>query len=167
MVRLMTSYLAQPHEFHLERNSATLVNAITQATYYYSTGTLGASLRVLADLLMLIAIFALLAVTDFLTKWWWLLALGVMLWSAATLSTGLVRNFTLLLTARLLLGIGESASYPAVNKIIVTHFHASQRGRANGRCHCPGCDTCAPLLSPWEVTEPFGHYLGGERGCQY
>jgi len=62
----------------------------------------------------------------------WLLALGVTLWSAATLGTGLVRNFALLLTARLLLGIGESASYPAVNKIIVTHFHASQRGRANG-----------------------------------
>lgn len=62
----------------------------------------------------------------------WLLALGVFVWSVATLSTGLVRNFALLLTARLLLGIGESASYPAVNKIIVTHFHASQRGRANG-----------------------------------
>jgi ACS family D-galactonate transporter-like MFS transporter len=62
----------------------------------------------------------------------WVLALGVMVWSAATLSTGLVRNFALLLTARMLLGIGESASYPAYSKIIVTHFHASQRGRANG-----------------------------------
>jgi MFS transporter, ACS family, D-galactonate transporter len=62
----------------------------------------------------------------------WVLAFGVMIWSAATLSTGLVRSFAVLLAARMLLGIGESASYPAYSKIIVTHFHASQRGRANG-----------------------------------
>jgi len=34
-------------------------------------------------------------------------------------------------------------------------------GRVYGRCHCPGCDTCAALhCSPgrYEMTEPFGHY---------
>jgi MFS transporter, ACS family, D-galactonate transporter len=62
----------------------------------------------------------------------WLLAIGVLLWSVATLSTGLVRGFALLLTARLILGIGESVAYPSYNKIIAKHFHASQRGRANG-----------------------------------
>src|SRR5262249_39962950 len=29
-------------------------------------------------------------------------------------------------------GIGESVSYPSYSKILVKHFHASQRGRANG-----------------------------------
>src|SRR5450432_3724430 len=35
----------------------------------------------------------------------WVLAFGVMIWSAATLSTGLVRSFAVLLAARMLLGI--------------------------------------------------------------
>src|SRR6266404_1645591 len=62
----------------------------------------------------------------------WLLATGVLVWSAATLTTGLVHGFALLLTARLLLGIGESVAYPSYNKIIAKHFQASHRGRANG-----------------------------------
>jgi MFS family permease len=62
----------------------------------------------------------------------WLLALGVLVWSAATLTTGLVHGFALLLTARLVLGIGESVAYPSYNKIIAKHFRASQRGRVNG-----------------------------------
>jgi ACS family D-galactonate transporter-like MFS transporter len=62
----------------------------------------------------------------------WLLAIGVLVWSAATLTTGLVHGFALLLSARLLLGIGESVSYPSCNKIIAKHFLASHRGRANG-----------------------------------
>ena len=62
----------------------------------------------------------------------WLLALGVLVWSAATLTTGLVHGFALLLSARLVLGVGESVAYPSYNKIIAKHFRASQRGRANG-----------------------------------
>jgi ACS family D-galactonate transporter-like MFS transporter len=62
----------------------------------------------------------------------WLLAMGVLVWSAATLTTGLVHGFALLLTARLVLGIGESVAYPSYNKIIAKHFRASHRGRANG-----------------------------------
>jgi ACS family D-galactonate transporter-like MFS transporter len=61
-----------------------------------------------------------------------LLALGVFIWSLATLSTGLMHGFALLLTARLLLGIGESVAYPSYNKIIAKHFSAEHRGRANG-----------------------------------
>ena len=61
-----------------------------------------------------------------------LLALGVFIWSLATLSTGLLHGFALLLTARLLLGIGESVAYPSYIKIIAKHFSAEHRGRANG-----------------------------------
>ena len=61
-----------------------------------------------------------------------LLALGVLLWSLATLGTGLTRGFTMLLSARLILGIGESVAYPSYNKIIAKHFNAEHRGRANG-----------------------------------
>jgi len=61
-----------------------------------------------------------------------LLGLGVFIWSLATLSTGLMHGFALLLAARLLLGIGESVAYPSYNKIIAKHFNAEHRGRANG-----------------------------------
>jgi len=61
----------------------------------------------------------------------WLLALGILLWSAATFGTGLVRGFTLLLAMRLILGVGESVAYPSYSKIISRRFSESQRGRAN------------------------------------
>jgi MFS transporter, ACS family, D-galactonate transporter len=61
----------------------------------------------------------------------WVLALGILLWSAATFGTGLVRGFNLLLAMRLILGIGESVAYPSYSKIISRHFSESQRGRAN------------------------------------
>jgi MFS transporter, ACS family, D-galactonate transporter len=80
----------------------------------------------------------------------WLLALGLFLWSVATLTTGLVPGFTLLLLARLVLGVGESVAYPSYNKIIAKHFHASQRGRANG------------LISVgWAAGPALGTLLGG------
>src|SRR5712664_2077434 len=61
----------------------------------------------------------------------WVLALGILLWSAATFGTGLVHSFTTLLAMRLILGIGESVAYPSYSKIISRHFSESQRGRAN------------------------------------
>src|SRR6202140_5385256 len=61
----------------------------------------------------------------------WVLALGILVWSAATVGTGLVRGFTLLLAMRLTLGIGESVAYPSYSKIISRNFAESQRGRAN------------------------------------
>jgi MFS transporter, ACS family, D-galactonate transporter len=61
----------------------------------------------------------------------WVLALGILVWSAATVGTGLVRGFTLLLAMRLILGIGESVAYPSYSKIISRHFSEAQRGRAN------------------------------------
>src|SRR5712664_3950290 len=59
------------------------------------------------------------------------LALGILLWSAATFGTGFVRGFKLLLALRLILGIGESVAYPSYGKIISRHFSEFQRGRAN------------------------------------
>jgi MFS family permease len=61
----------------------------------------------------------------------WVLALGILAWSAATFGTGLVHGFIALLTMRLILGVGESVAYPSYSKIISRHFSESQRGRAN------------------------------------
>ncbi len=80
----------------------------------------------------------------------WLLAVGVAVWSFATMTTGLVHGFALLLIARLVLGIGESVAYPSYNKIIAKHFQASHRGRANGL-----------ISAGWAGGPALGTLLGG------
>jgi ACS family D-galactonate transporter-like MFS transporter len=80
----------------------------------------------------------------------WVLALGILLWSAATFGTGLVHGFKLLLAMRLILGIGESVAYPSYSKIISRHFSEFQRGRANS------------LISAGQACGPaIGTLLGG------
>lgn len=80
----------------------------------------------------------------------WVLALGILLWSAATFGTGLVSGFKSLLVMRLILGIGESVAYPSYSKIISRHFSESQRGRANS------------LISAGQASGPaVGTLLGG------
>src|SRR5216684_3795445 len=80
----------------------------------------------------------------------WVLALGILLWSAATFGTGLVHSFIMLLAMRLILGIGESVAYPSYSKIISRHFSEYQRGRANS------------LISAGQASGPaFGTLLGG------
>lgn len=80
----------------------------------------------------------------------WVLALGILLWSAATFGTGLVNGFKSLLVMRLILGIGESVAYPSYSKIISRHFSESQRGRANS------------LISAGQASGPaVGTLLGG------
>jgi MFS transporter, ACS family, D-galactonate transporter len=61
----------------------------------------------------------------------WVLALGVLVWSGATFFTGLAHTFAFLLAMRLVLGAGESVSYPAYSKIIASHFPEHYRGRVN------------------------------------
>ena len=60
------------------------------------------------------------------------LALGFLLWSLATAATGFVHGFAMLLVARLLLGVGESVSFPCYSKILAQHLPENQRGFANG-----------------------------------
>ncbi len=61
----------------------------------------------------------------------WMLAAGFFLWSAATLGTGLMHGFLLLLIFRMLLGVGESVVYPSYSKIISLHYREEHRGVAN------------------------------------
>src|SRR5215813_9085679 len=56
------------------------------------------------------------------------LALGFLLWSLATAATGFVHGFAMLLVVRLLLGVGESVSFPCYSKILAQHLPENQRG---------------------------------------
>ena len=60
------------------------------------------------------------------------IAAGYLLWSLATVTTGIVRGFTILLAMRLMLGIGESVAFPSCSKILVRHLPEHHRGFANG-----------------------------------
>jgi MFS family permease len=61
-----------------------------------------------------------------------ILAAGFLLWSLATVTTGLVRGFVLLLVMRLILGIGEAVALPAASKILAQHLPEYHRGFASG-----------------------------------
>jgi len=61
----------------------------------------------------------------------WVYAGGYLVWTIATAMTGFVTGFTMLIAARLLLGLGESAAYPAISRLIVENYPEEKRGTAN------------------------------------
>jgi MFS family permease len=60
-----------------------------------------------------------------------LLAAGILLWAASTLLMGFAGGFLSLLVLRVMLGVGESISFPGSSKIIARHVPADKRGVAN------------------------------------
>jgi ACS family D-galactonate transporter-like MFS transporter len=61
----------------------------------------------------------------------WVMIGGYLLWSGATIATGLVSGFSGLFAARLLLGVGESVAYPCYSRVFA-QLPQEHRGRANG-----------------------------------
>jgi MFS family permease len=57
---------------------------------------------------------------------------GLALWAVATIITGLVTGFALLLVLRVLLGIGESVTYPCNCALLAQRAPVHERGIANG-----------------------------------
>src|SRR2546430_7025318 len=57
-------------------------------------------------------------------------AVGVTIWSLATLFTGLARNYVQLFAARAVLGIGEASYYPAGTALLGDYFRKEGRARA-------------------------------------
>jgi MFS family permease len=62
----------------------------------------------------------------------WILTTGFLLWSLATVAAGLARGFVLLLSMRLILGIGESVALPASSKVLARNLPEHHRGFASG-----------------------------------
>lgn len=60
------------------------------------------------------------------------IALGVGMWSLATVFGGIARGFADLFTYRALVGIGEAFYHPAANAMLSDHFPPAERGRAMG-----------------------------------
>lgn len=60
-----------------------------------------------------------------------LIAAGIALWAASTMAMGLVEGLTLLVLFRVLLGVGESITFPGTSKVIARHVAPENRGMAN------------------------------------
>jgi MFS family permease len=60
------------------------------------------------------------------------LAGGLAVWACATMLVGVAHSFAALLVLRLLLGIGESAGFPSVSKLLATVVPVKSLGTANG-----------------------------------
>jgi MFS family permease len=61
-----------------------------------------------------------------------ILAAGLTIWASATMLIGLSHTFATLLVLRLLLGVGESAGFPSMAKIMSAVVPAKGLGTANG-----------------------------------
>ena len=59
------------------------------------------------------------------------LAIGLGLWSAATVASGFAAGFTSLLLFRVVLGLGESAGIPASSHLLAQHLAPERLGKAN------------------------------------
>ncbi len=60
------------------------------------------------------------------------LAGGLFIWSMATMFMGFAGSFTSLLMLRLVLGLGESAAFPCMSKLLATAVEPAKIGFANG-----------------------------------
>lgn len=60
------------------------------------------------------------------------LAAGLAIWAGATVLTGFAHSFAALLAMRLLLGVGESAGFPCVSKLLAAVVPVRDLGTANG-----------------------------------
>ena len=60
-----------------------------------------------------------------------LIAAGIALWAASTMAMGLVDGLGLLVVFRILLGVGESITFPGASKVIARHVAPENRGMAN------------------------------------
>jgi MFS family permease len=78
------------------------------------------------------------------------MALGLAIWSIATVLSGLATGFAMLIGLRLVLGMGESVAFPCSSKLLARNLPQSRLGAANG------------LIGMGLAFGPaFGTYFGG------
>jgi MFS family permease len=85
-----------------------------------------------------------------------MMAVGILVWAASTLLMGFAAGFASLLVLRIMLGVGESISFPGSSKIIARHVPPERRGAANaavaaGLAFGPAAGTLAGglILAQW------------------
>jgi len=84
------------------------------------------------------------------------LAVGATLWSVATLLTGFAGGVVMLLGMRLLLGLAESAIFPASSALLATYVPRESLGKANGT-----------ISFGYLVGPAIGTFIGGMLMARY
>ena len=76
------------------------------------------------------------------------LTVCAVIWSGATLATGLAHSFVMLLVVRALLGLGEGATFPTATRAMTSWTSPDRRGWAQGITHASARlgNAAAPLL---------------------
>jgi sugar phosphate permease len=79
------------------------------------------------------------------------LAVCGVIWAGATVMTGLAGGFASLILARLLLGLGEGATFPTATRAMSNWMPADKRGMAQGTTHAASRigNAVAPPLIVW------------------
>ena len=60
------------------------------------------------------------------------LAAGLIVWATATMLVGVTSSFAMLIALRMMLGLGESAGFPCVSKLLASVVPIKGLGQANG-----------------------------------
>jgi MFS family permease len=79
-----------------------------------------------------------------------IMAVGLALWSVATLAMGFAESFAMLLVLRLVLGIGESVTFPGNSEILAQFSDETRRAGANGI-----------VIAGSPLGQAFGTFAGG------
>jgi MFS family permease len=90
-----------------------------------------------------------------------------LIWSVATIATGMIEGFVMLLIARFVVGVGESPIYPTAARMIAMALPKARHGTAQGLMHAAGrlANALAPLivtaLIVWTSWRMAFYLLGG------
>jgi sugar phosphate permease len=84
----------------------------------------------------------------------WTLTVSALIWGIATILTGTVHGFKTMIAARVLLGIGEAATFPAATRAMSWWTEARKRGFAQGITHASARlgNAVTPPLVVWLMT---------------
>jgi ACS family D-galactonate transporter-like MFS transporter len=115
---------------YIDRSDLSIAAPVLQKQFALSPVQLGS---LLAAFFWTYALLQITGVVGWLTDRYsagWVILWGYVLWSVATIATGLAAGFATLFLWRLLLGAGESVAYPCYSRIFAT-MPQQYRGRAN------------------------------------
>jgi MFS family permease len=115
---------------YIDRSNLALAVPLIQRQFALSPVQVGA---LLSAFFWTYALMQLFGIVGWLTDRFpvgWVMVGGYLLWSCATIVTGLVTGFAAIYVVRLLLGAGESVAYPCYSRVFA-ELPQEHRGRAN------------------------------------
>src|SRR5579864_3964556 len=114
---------------YIDRSNLSIAAPLLQEELHISNTQLGTLLAAFFWTYGLMQIPAGWLVDRFDVKW--VFATGFLIWSTATAVTGTLHSFAALIAVRVLLGFGESVTFPSYSNILSTYIGEARRGSAN------------------------------------